>query len=368
MKEEKKGYVLFSGGMDSTYLVQYLIEKGYKELYLIYVNIDNNKSISEAQDIAALQLYAKFKEIYTDIQFNWTVQDIGFHLLNMGVYEAQPFIWAFISSACVPRGSEIFIGYIKDDSAISIINDMNKIAKISDNFKKNGTVKTIINGNGITKIKFPLLTMNKNEIYAKINRNLKKYFSCQMPKIILDNDELKLYTNCGNCNSCLLEKKYFMDFKKYAYSWKNEAIKKNQNRIEVKDTSVLREIIEKISENPLIITTEDLINHKIIVHYCEELLNNTYSIGLKEILIIGKENLLKMIKLNHKLVYNEQKILELFLKNMIVIKEEEPEKEVTSKDDFLNILKSTYEEVKEIKGHIFIKGENNEEFIDTPHD
>jgi 7-cyano-7-deazaguanine synthase in queuosine biosynthesis len=49
--EKRRAIVLYSGGLDSTYMVQYLIEQGYTSINLLFIELQNNSAQSKVAKI-----------------------------------------------------------------------------------------------------------------------------------------------------------------------------------------------------------------------------------------------------------------------------------------------------------------------------
>jgi hypothetical protein len=190
--------VLFSGGLDSTYLVWKNLKDG-NEVVPIYVEIENNevKSILEKNRVKLLRTeFAKEfnleKRLIHDVKF---AIKVGVHANEGSLYFKQVPIWLF--SVVFLQGmdniDEIQIGYVSNDDAISYLDDIQNI------YKSYQTVSE-----PMKPLAFPL---TKKKKYMMANELPKQYFdlifSCEMPKIIGSKDaEIIKYEACCDCVPC----------------------------------------------------------------------------------------------------------------------------------------------------------------------
>lgn len=207
-KEGKRVSVLFSSGLDSTYLIYKNLKEGNYVLP-VYVDIKNNesKSIVEKQNITMLyELFAK-QFGYDKIQKPHIVASIDINLYNSyscGLKFKQIPIWLFVLNY-ISNGpdSEIQIGYISNDDALSYIDD---IKKFYNSHKWLHTKK-------LPALKFPLIRMTKEEIIRELPSEYCPFItSCENP--VLEpyyfkgklNDgtihKMQYYKPCGYCHPC----------------------------------------------------------------------------------------------------------------------------------------------------------------------
>jgi len=195
----KKIAILFSGGLDSTYLVW----KNLKEdniVFPIYVEIENNevKTILEKNRIELL--WKEFeKEFHKNDSFNlkpiqYAVK-VDVHANEGSLYFKQMPIWIFtvVFLQGMDNIDEIQIGYVSNDDAISYLDDIQNIYKsyqaISEPMKP---------------LTFPLTKMKKRQMAEELPEQYRKYiFSCEIAKIKGSKDvEFIEYEPCCECASC----------------------------------------------------------------------------------------------------------------------------------------------------------------------
>jgi hypothetical protein len=198
----KKVAVLFSGGLDSTYLVWKNLKEG-NTVFPIYVEIENNetKTILEKNRIELLwkEFEKEFRkdDSYYDFKLKSIVYAIkvGVHANEGSLYFKQMPIWIF--SVVFLQGmdniDEIQIGYVSNDDAISYLDDIQNIYKSYQAISE-----------PMRPLTFPLTKMKKNVIACELPEQYRKYvFSCEMAKITGKKDaELIEYEPCCDCAPC----------------------------------------------------------------------------------------------------------------------------------------------------------------------
>lgn len=206
MEKNKRVGVLFSGGLDSTYLVWDNLRKG-NIVHPFYFTIENNLNKPELEKNRVNLLYKSFYETYGDlINPPEYVMSVEVMSIQSKLHLQQLPVWILGLQYCqMDFLDEIQIGYVMNDDAISYIDDIRDIyqsySKISDNQ---------------IPLKFPLIKHKKEEIYSelpKIYRDLT--ITCENPTIInSDNSEILDYEPCGTCAACIRNisiRSYFND-------------------------------------------------------------------------------------------------------------------------------------------------------------
>lgn len=193
----KKVAVLFSSGLDSTYLVWKNLKEG-NEVTPVYFEINNNenKTIMEKNRIELL-----IKEFRNDTELKSRINNIeyainvGVQIYNNTLFFKQIPIWllglVYIQDLGV---DEIQIGYVSNDDAIPYLNDIKKIYK---------SYKSI--SEKIVPLIFPLMKYKKWQMISELPSQYKKLiFTCENPRInesTKDNTIIE-YTPCCNCVPC----------------------------------------------------------------------------------------------------------------------------------------------------------------------
>jgi hypothetical protein len=190
----KKIAVLFSGGLDSTYLVWKNLTDG-NEVLPIYIEIENNKikSILEKNRIKLLhkEFRKEFHDNIHDIQYTLKV---SVEANEDSLYFKQLPIWIFgmIFSQSM-NVDEIQIGYVCNDDAISYLEDIQNIYKSYQNVCE--PMKPLV---------FPSAKMKKWQMAHKLPKQyLDLVFSCENATIIgLEDAEIINYEPCCECVPC----------------------------------------------------------------------------------------------------------------------------------------------------------------------
>lgn len=198
----KKVAVLFSGGLDSTYLVWKNLKDG-NEVIPVYIEIQNNKvkTIMEKNRIALLwkRFYEEFntnKSYYEmplkPIEYATTV---SVNTGGSGLLFRQVPIWVFGAIFLQGIGAdEIQIAYVCNDDAISYLDDIRKVYD-SYHIMCESTIKPLV---------FPLTKSHKHIMAHELpSQYFELIFSCENAKIIGDEKaEIIEYEPCCDCVSC----------------------------------------------------------------------------------------------------------------------------------------------------------------------
>src|SRR5258706_4867360 len=128
---KKRVAILFSSGLDSTYLIWKNLENG-NEVLPIYIEIKNNENKTKIEKQNVTMLCEMFREKYGDkkIQHTCFISEVLITNNNLDLLFTQLPIWIF-SLVYLPmhRIDEIQIGYVMNDDAISYINEIKKFYK-----------------------------------------------------------------------------------------------------------------------------------------------------------------------------------------------------------------------------------------------
>jgi hypothetical protein len=201
---KKKVAVLFSGGLDSTYLVWKNLKEG-NDVRPIYIEIENNvdKTILEKNRIELLHDEFK-KEFNTEVFYrseganiypiNYAVK-ISVGTSESSLYFKQMPIWIFTLLYCQSLDvDEIQIGYVMNDDAISYLSDIEKMyysyQPVFDKMKP---------------IAFPLTKHSKNTMAHELPpQYMSLIVSCENPSITGNKSGKFIeYEPCGCCAPCM---------------------------------------------------------------------------------------------------------------------------------------------------------------------
>lgn len=181
--------VLWSGGVDSTLIVDTLLSEGV-DVTAIYINltcIGKIKQKIERERISLLMdiFKSRYKnnritliEITTDVK---APDFVGF----TGKWYAQPILWLINAYPYIRDNSILYLGYLADDCMPNHLDDFRKVLKDIDKFM-----------NRKLKLLLPLITFNKSQVLIEsIKSGLFQHtWTCENPN---DNE-----TICYSCVPC----------------------------------------------------------------------------------------------------------------------------------------------------------------------
>lgn len=200
MSEKKTVGILFSGGLDSTYLVYKNLKEG-NDVVPIYCSILNNEEKTKAEKIAIENLNKLFLEEldlfnFGRFYFKSINEIVRVDVINSMVLfsiekNPQVPILIFTLLESVRKNiTEFQIGYVRDDK---------KTSKDIKEFKNAYNSFGFVFNHALPVLKFPLLKISKIDIFNSMlpDEYLKHVTFCEEPVLI--NGE---YVPCGDCGSC----------------------------------------------------------------------------------------------------------------------------------------------------------------------
>lgn len=196
MSKVKNIGVLFSGGLDSTYLIYKNLKEGHN-VTPIYIEIENNsnKSILEKNRIELLlNEFKKEFSGYERLSGTKFVTNIFMGESGDGLFFKQIPIWILgLIYAQGQKFHEFQIGYVCNDDAVSYIDVIQKIYK---------SYREILDFQ--IPLKFPIIKMKKEMIASELPKNyMDLVVSCENPTIIGSiKDEIINYEPCCCCVPC----------------------------------------------------------------------------------------------------------------------------------------------------------------------
>ena len=190
----KKVAVLFSGGLDSTYLVWKNLTDG-NEVQPVYVEIENNKTKTILEKNRTKLLVREFEK-----EFPLKIREVK-HILKVNVdaqedslYFKQVPVWMLaIVFAQDLNVDEIQIGYVANDDAIGYLQDIQNAYKAYEPLMRY-----------LKPLAFPLSKKPKFEMARELPENYRKFiFSCEYATIIgSETAEFIEYEPCCDCIPC----------------------------------------------------------------------------------------------------------------------------------------------------------------------
>ena len=190
----KKVAVLFSSGLDSTYLVWKNLNEG-NEVQPIYIEIENNKTKTILEKNRTKLLVKEFEKEFPD-----KIHEVN-HILKVNVdaredcllFKQVP-VWILASIFSQDLNvDEIQIGYVANDDAIGYLADIQNIYKSYEPLMRH--LKPLV---------FPLSKKPKYEMAHELPEIYRKFiFSCEYATIIGSEDaEFIEYEPCCECVPC----------------------------------------------------------------------------------------------------------------------------------------------------------------------
>jgi len=244
-EEKKVPLMLFSGGLDSTYMLQTYLEKGDVEVLYVKGSQGPDKI---AKELAARRKIIKALEKKTG---NHVLRDhkvelghlFGGDMPDRGFLQAPMWIIGALQVSDHTRHSELAIGYVAGDQ---IACHIPYIANTWDNiqmFAKQGSIPVV----------FPLKVERKVDILHQIDvRAVQHVWVCEIPEWWRDGKKLHwddgaggTLKSCGKCAACITSAGTFhMYQKKYGAPYSHHFIEKMRN-IKRKDESEELLLIEE---------------------------------------------------------------------------------------------------------------------------
>jgi hypothetical protein len=184
----KKYSVLWSGGLDSTFMIEYLLSLDY-QVDAYYVELMNNeqKTRNELVAIDKLQQIPSFQNPL--FKFHGTIYKGLIKVSsrhNPTLPQSQVFLEGLALASPAEKGRRAAMGYVMNDCAISYIPEIKKYWK----------AKSEMFIDGLAPLKFPLMHDPKDGILMAISDEAK-------PLVHWCENEDTVYPEiCGTCNPC----------------------------------------------------------------------------------------------------------------------------------------------------------------------
>jgi 7-cyano-7-deazaguanine synthase in queuosine biosynthesis len=206
--KKKEVFLLWSGGLDSTFMIQTLLDSNPNvKVTAGYVELLNNYNKTKMEKAAIQKLLPILQKKYSD-RFVFLDTIYKAQVCSVGTFPPlkQLPVWISALMECTPETTnEVCIGYVMNDCAISYLQEIKSIFKAYSKF----TFKKF------PKVTFPLSKIPKSEIVIDLDKELKaEVVWCENP--IVHREELKpcedknmvqsspkeTYSPCGHCASC----------------------------------------------------------------------------------------------------------------------------------------------------------------------
>ena len=198
--DEKVPLVLFSGGLDSTYLLYTLLQEGDVDVFRVEsINLATDKQVAEG--IAFNEVLGYFNEQFENksikgsIRFSKTIKiSISGHSENIIDFGQMP-IWLFAALHEVDeaRHTSVNIGYVSGDQAAS--------STLALNYAWDWLRVACCPTRASVVLRFPLIHVDKETILKTLPTKLRDLvWFCDSPEKHIT---LNLYMSCGKCTPCI---------------------------------------------------------------------------------------------------------------------------------------------------------------------
>lgn len=180
----KRVLVAWSGGLDSTFMIQHYLALGYG-VDVINCNLTNARPAQMKREQRAmskmLKGYFKDKDVQPIGASHIRLGGNCFQALNL----AQIPVWLFnLISYLRPEHTEVALGYVMNDDAVSFLDSISAIW--------NG-YSGLVNMD-LPPLAYPLIRYKKYRIFSEIHPELRKHVTwCENPEPA---------DRCGMCPSC----------------------------------------------------------------------------------------------------------------------------------------------------------------------
>ena len=194
MSQGKRIVVLWSGGVDSTYLIQRCCEEpAYEEVLAGYVELENNPA-KTASELGAIERLVPLLQRSDKFVWLGTLMRVHFRRTNPNLAFKQIPIWLLaLVEAIHPPVDEVAIGYIRNPhpgtiDASSHLDDLRRLY---------ADYRPLLHRDPPALV-FPLAEVEKQEIWERLDPELRSHcVYCEAP--LLDGDA---YRPCGRCRLC----------------------------------------------------------------------------------------------------------------------------------------------------------------------
>ncbi len=187
-KINKKVGVLFSSGLDSTFLLyKNLMEGNTVQPFYVEISNNTNKTIIEKQKV--VELYTQFRKEFGELieEPSIIVKSEIWINYNSGIRFKQLPIW-LLGIQYIGIYDEIQIGYVSNDDAVPYLDEIHKLYKSMD-FMFTSDYKR-------PKLTFPIVKYKKEDIADELpSKYFDLVYSCENPMLL---DQMTEYVKPDN--------------------------------------------------------------------------------------------------------------------------------------------------------------------------
>lgn len=193
----KRPLILWSGGLDSSWLVYQELLKGDVDYISINAGQDGNKRRAEFRAREAMKAWFATQKLgslrelsYPEFELNMTATK------HLTWSQTIPWLVAAVQVVDVERHSKVMMGYVLGDEVISVLDQFQLAWDGMQGVCKHSKVP----------LEFPLTMISKFRILSQIPRGLYQHvWYCELP-IREDVDDFPQYTPCNACIACYTHK------------------------------------------------------------------------------------------------------------------------------------------------------------------
>lgn len=242
-ENKKVPLLLFSGGMDSTYMVQWFLQYGDVDTMYVYAHDHPIKNQKERE--ARAKLFGLFEKYYK----HRVLKDHELTVDNVYINQYQrldgvqmiSWLTAALGVCQGDRHHSVAVGYLLGDQAPAFRQQM-------EEFWKAGWIMTRGHLADMPQLVFPILN-HKQTKYDTIDRIDKRLVTstwvCEMPEEIGDGAHKRIKA-CGRCNPCRLLKHTVSDWEQdHGQKYMTEVIKAMNPDKFPTPASICKELKEK---------------------------------------------------------------------------------------------------------------------------
>jgi len=187
IKTNKAG-VLWSGGLDSTYLIYYYLST-FQHVSVVahYIELMNNTTKTRMELNACKKLAEVFNVMFPN-RFEWhygTSVNISYGTGEVTFKQLPSWL---LGALFLTKTDTVAMGYVMNDDAISFLDDIQRVWKSMQFMRHDRAI-----------LEFPLVKVKKDEIVSQLPGELKQHVVwCEMPNQISDTQ----FEPCGQCHPC----------------------------------------------------------------------------------------------------------------------------------------------------------------------
>lgn len=203
----KRPLILWSGGLDSSWLVYQELLKGDVDVVSVLGGQCHIKTRAERQARERILAYFRTQTHYRVRELHYPLEPLNLSSMpNRSWSQTVPWMIGALSVVDHTKHSAVMMGYVMGDEVLSIIPAFHNAWDGLQAVSKFGKVP----------LEFPLAMVSKRHILEKIPQGLlERVWYCELPEKTLDENENPIYNICNNCPACITHKTEHYRFSLY---------------------------------------------------------------------------------------------------------------------------------------------------------